>query len=71
MSEDESQVWRLGTFQGLRQEQHESFRKLSLREKVKRLEEMAEVAAALSARVKAPRARVAQVVRESTNEQSH
>ena len=51
MTEHESPDWRLGTFQGLRQSQHEAFRKFSFREKVKRLEEMAQVAAALTSHV--------------------
>ena len=51
MTEHESPDWRLGTFQGLRQSQHEVFRKLSFREKVQRLEEMAQVAAALTSHV--------------------
>ncbi len=53
MTEHESPDWRLGTFQGLRQSQHEAFRKLSFREKVKRLEDMAQVAAALTSHVNA------------------
>ena len=42
--------WSLGTFDGLRRAQHAEFMALSFREKVERLEQMAEVAERLRLR---------------------
>ncbi|MEX2220063.1 MAG: hypothetical protein WD749_15030 [Phycisphaerales bacterium] len=42
---DEPIDWSLGTFEGLRRRQHEEFYALPFREKLERIEQMAEVAA--------------------------
>jgi len=49
-SDPASADWSLGTFEGLRRAQHAEFMALSFREKLERLEQMAEVAERLRLR---------------------
>lgn len=58
MSEHEKQSadWSAATFEGNRLRQLREFQALSLREKIERIEEMAEVAAHFAARRATPRA---------------
>ena len=55
MGDDADIDWSLATFEGLRRQQHGEFRALSLREKIRILEETADVARVFAARAAARR----------------
>lgn len=55
MGDDADIDWSLATYEGLRRQQHREFRALTLREKIRILEEMAEVTGVFAARAAARR----------------
>lgn len=55
MGDDEDIDWSLATYEGLRRQQHREFRALTLREKIRVLEETADVVRVFAARAAARR----------------